>query len=46
MEQELLMRMMTVEILGLDVYIGVVAGAIGLGMLALVVVATLVDSKK
>jgi hypothetical protein len=46
MEQGLLMRMMTVEILGLDVYIGVVAGAIALVMFALVLVATLIDSKK
>jgi hypothetical protein len=40
------MRMMTVEILGLDVYIGVLAGAIGLAMMTLVIIATVADSKE
>ena len=40
------MRMMTVEILGLDVYIGVLAGAIGLVMMTLLVMATVADSKE
>jgi hypothetical protein len=40
------MRMMTVEILGLDVYVGVLAGAIGLVMITLLVMATVADSKK
>jgi hypothetical protein len=46
MEQGLLMRVMTLEILGVDVYIGVVAVAIGLVMIALLVVATSIDSNK
>jgi hypothetical protein len=40
------MRVITVEILGVDVYIGFVALAIGMLVMATLVLATCLDSKK
>jgi hypothetical protein len=40
------MRMITVEILGVDVYAGVIAFAIGMVIMVALMVATYIDSKK